>query len=252
MIKEKINAIIIDDEERSILLNQTMLKNYCHEVNIVAIYDSVDKAYEGIMTHKPDLIFLDIDMPPYTGFDLLRKFSSIDFEIIFITAFNQYAIDAIRFSALDYLMKPVNTEELQTAVKKAHIRIQSKNPIRTESYQHLLQSSEISKLVIRSQQGIEIINIQDILYFEAKNTYTEFITSAKRILSSKGFVEYEDMFHDKGFFRIHRSYMVNLAHIKGMDKKEGYEVLLNHTEDRLPLSRRRKQEFFEHLARIGK
>lgn len=248
MINRKINAVIIDDEERSILLNKTMLVNYCPEVNIKAIYDTVDLAYEGILLHKPDLVFLDVDMPPYTGFDLLRRFETIKFEIIFITAFNQYAIDAIRFSALDYLMKPVNTDELQTAVKKAHSRILSKNPIENESYQHLLQSSDISKLVIRSHNGIELVSIADILYFEAKGAYTEFVTTTRRLVSSKNFGEYEDMFQDKGFFRIHRSYMINFSHFKALERNDGDEILLNHTDDRLPLSNRRKQEFYQLIG----
>ena len=248
MINRKINAVIIDDEERSILLNKSLLDNYCPEVNIMGIYDTVDSAYEGIKLHQPDLIFLDVDMPPNTGFDLLRRFTKIEFEIIFITAFNQYAIDAIRFSALDYLMKPVNTEELQTAVKKAQIRILSKNPRENEFYQHLLQSSEISKLVIRSHSGVEIINIFDILYFEAKGAYTEFVTTTRRLVSSKNFGEYEDMFQDKGFFRIHRSYMINFSHFKALERNDGDEILLNHIDDRLPLSIRRKQEFYQLIG----
>jgi two-component system LytT family response regulator len=244
---EKIKAIIVDDEERSILLNQNMLDNYCPEISVMASYDSIDKAYTGILEHKPDIVFLDIDLPPYTGFDLLRKFPSIDFEIIFITAFNQYAIDAIRFSALDYLMKPVNPDELQAAVKKAYTRFHPKQQNVSMTYHQQIGLNEVSKLVIRSQRGIDLIEIDDIVFFEAQNVYTEFTTKTRKVLSTKAFTEYEDMFQNKGFYKIHRSYMVNMNHVKYLDIKEGDEVLMNYTDIRLPLSRRRKQEFYERL-----
>ena len=227
---EKLKAIIVDDEERSILLNQSMLENYCPEIQVLASYNTIDKAYTGILEFNPDIVFLDIDLPPNTGFDLLRRFPSIEFEIIFITAFNQYAIDAIRFSALDYLMKPVNPDELQSAVKKAYCRIYPKLKNVNMTYHQRIGLNEVSKLVIRSQNGADLIEIDDIVFFEAQNVYTEFVTKTRRIISAKAFSEYEDMFQSKGFYKIHRSYMVNMSHVKYLDTREGDEVLINYTD----------------------
>lgn len=248
MNPQKIKAIIVDDEERALQLNVNMISTYCPQVEILAVFDSVDMAYEGILLHKPDLVFLDIDMPPYTGFDLLRRLQPVFFEVIFVTAFNHYAIDAIRFSALDYLMKPVKIDELQNAVLKAIERIASKLKGVT-TIQPLDQMKEITKLVINSQRGTEILDIKDILYFKAENTYTEFYTNNGMFLSSKPMSEYEDMFQDKNFFRIHRSYMVNLYQVKSVDKLEGSQIVLNNGET-LPLAYRRKHEFSERLKSL--
>jgi two-component system LytT family response regulator len=249
MNPQKIKAIIVDDEERALQLNVNMISTYCPQVEILGVFDSVDKAYEGILLHKPDLVFLDIDMPPHTGFDLLRKLQPVFFEVIFVTAFNHYAIDAIRFSALDYLMKPVKIDELQNAVLKALERITSKFQGAT-TIQPLDQMKEITKLVINSQRGSQIIAIKDILYFEADNTYTLFHTVHGNILSSKPMSEYEDMFQDKNFFRIHRSYMVNLHQVKSVDKLEGSQIILSN-EEILPLAHRRRHDFAERLKLLS-
>jgi two-component system LytT family response regulator len=249
MNPQNIKAIIVDDEERALQLNVNMISTYCPQVEILGVFDSVDTAYEGILLHKPDLVFLDIDMPPYTGFDLLRRLQPVFFEVIFVTAFNHYAIDAIRFSALDYLMKPVKIDELQQAVFKASERTVNKNK-GIETLQPLDQMKEITKLVINSQRGSQIIAIKDILYFEADNTYTLFHTVHGNILSSKPMSEYEDMFQNKNFFRIHRSYMVNLHQVKPVDKLEGSQIILNNGET-LPLAYRRRHDFAERLKLLS-
>lgn len=244
----KIKAVILDDEERARLLNHNLISTYCHQLEIVGIYSNIDEAYEGILLFKPDIVFLDIDIPPYTGFDLLRRLKPVFFEIIFITAFNHYAIDAIRFSALDYLMKPIKIDELQNAVARASVRINDKKSL-AETNQPLDQTKGITKLVIQSQRGTDILDICDIIYFQAQNTYTEFYTSKGKTLSTKPMSEYEDMFQDKNFFRIHRSFMVNLDYVKSVDKSEGSQIILKDNT-RLPLAYRRKHELQEKLNNI--
>lgn len=249
MILSKIKAAIVDDEERARLLNQNLISTYCSQIEIVGVFSSVEEAFEGILLCKPDVVFLDIDIPPHTGFDLLRRLKPVFFEVIFVTAFNHYAIDAIRFSALDYLTKPINIDELQNAVDRVRTRILEKG-IRDYNTQPLDQMKEITKLVINSQRGTEILDIKDILYFKADNTYTEFYTTQGKVLSTKTMSEYEDMFQDKNFFRIHRSYMVNLYQVKSVDKLEGSQIVLNNGET-LPLAYRRKQEFSERLKLLS-
>lgn len=245
MYPQKIKAVIVDDEERARLLNQNLISTYCgDQIEIVGVYESVERAYEGILNTKPNLVFLDIDMPPYTGFDLLRKLQPVFFEVIFITAFDYYAIDAIRFSALDYLLKPLKIDELKNAVDRVSSRLAQTND---QSHQPIDQLKEVTKLVIHSQRGTEVIDIKEIIYFKAQNTYTEFFTTKENVLSTKPFVDYEDMFEDKNFFRNHRSYMVNVEYIKTIDNSEGSQIILkDHTT--LPLAFRRKSELLKILG----
>jgi len=240
MTLPKIKAAIVDDEERARLLNQNLISTYCSQIEIVGVFSSVEEAFEGILLCKPDVVFLDIDIPPHTGFDLLRRLKPVFFEVIFVTAFNHYAIDAIRFSALDYLTKPINIDELQNAVDRVRTRILEKG-IRDYNTQPLDQIKEITKLVIHSQKGTDVIEIRDIIYFQAQNTYTEFYTLKAKILSTKPMSEYEEMFQDKNFFRIHRSYMVNLDYIKAIDKSDGSQIILKDNTV-LPLAHRRKRD----------
>lgn len=239
----KITAILVDDETRSIENLSNMLSKYCPEVEILTSCQSIDTAYAEILSKKPQLIFLDVDMPPHTGFDLLNRFDNLPFEVIFVTAFDHYAIDAIKFSALYYILKPIRVDELKKSIEKANKKmitptINYFNKIKDEN-------NQIKRLVIKSHKGIDILELDHIIYLEADNVYTIFhLIDSKQIISSKSLKEYEHMLSDKGFYRTHKSYLVNLVHVKNLDTKSGIQIILSDNS-KIALSARKKDAFIK-------
>jgi two-component system LytT family response regulator len=241
-------ALLIDDEIRSVENLAGLIRNYCAGVEILGFCHSVDEAYEKINDLKPDLIFLDVSMPPQTGFDLLKRYEELPFEVIFVTAFDHYSIDAIKFSALYYLLKPVKIDDLRDAIKKAELRIQRNIRMNTNSF-HAIEDKlfDIKRVVINSNKGSDIVDFDDILYIEANNSYSTFhLKNDKKILSTKNIKEYEQMLLNKGFFRIHKSYIVNVNFVLSIDKKEGDTIILKNSQQ-LPLAIRRKEAFLKQL-----
>lgn len=236
-------SIIIDDESRSIEGLKNLLVKYCPDVEILAECRDIDTAFENILTHKPDLIFLDIDMPPYTGFDLLKKFESLPFEIIFVTAFDHYAIDAIKFSALDYLLKPLKIQDLKDSIERAKNKIDLQ-PNYTQKIKD--EKGDIKRLVLKSHQGIDLIDLENIIYLKAENVYTNFfLTDSRTILNTKSLKDYEAMLSSKGFFRVHKSYIAHLIHVKHYNNAEGIITMSNN--DQISLSINQKEEFLKLL-----
>jgi len=242
-----IKTILIDDETKSSIYLKAVIENHCPQIDIVAIANTIEDAYEKVNRFNPNLIFLDIEMPPHTGFDLLKKFDSIPFEVIFVTAFHQYAINAIKFSALDYLLKPVNSEELILAIQKAEQKMED-NEIRVRFLKQIIEEPSIQKIVIRSHQGISIIELADIIYIRADGAYTHFILAKnKKVTTSKNIQEYDEMLSSKGFFRTHKSYMVNMKHVKLLSKGNSSEIKLSDNNN-IPLATRRKDAFLKALS----
>lgn len=240
-----IPAILVDDETRSIEVLSSIIKKQCKEINILGEFTTIDAAYEFIINNNVLLVFLDVDMSPYTGFDLLKKFTKPHFEVIFVTAYDHYAIDAIRFSALYYLLKPVNILELKEAVARAKERINRNEISDTSLLQQIGEKENIKRIVLNSQKSSEIVDLAEILYLEAESSYTFFhLLNGQRIVCSKNLAEYEKMLTQKGFYRIHKSYMVNLAQIASIDKADGIEIILKN-KTKLPLATRRKDQFME-------
>ena len=163
-------AIIVDDEERSRRIIKSFIKSYCSIVQVVDEAEDIDSAYHSILEFKPELVFLDIDMPPYTGFDLLKKFDSIPFEIIFVTAYDYYAIDAIKFSALYYILKPIKVEELKAAIEKASIKLNNHSEVTTK-YIKQLNPSSLDRIVINTMKDAKLIVLDEIFYIESENIY---------------------------------------------------------------------------------
>ncbi|MBL7789251.1 MAG: response regulator transcription factor [Chitinophagales bacterium] len=244
-----IKAIIVDDELTSVQLLSNLLKKHCDQIDISGEFTDIESAYDFISLHSPQLVFLDIDMPPFTGFDLLKRIEKPSFEVIFVTAYDHYAIEAIKFSALYYILKPVNIIELKEAVKRAVERI-SNNQVSDVSILNKVQDNNyqgIKRIVLNHFKGSELVDIEDILYLEANQAYTSFVlVDEKKIICSKNLAEYEKMLFNKGFFRIHKSFMVNMKFVKSLDRKEGLEILLIN-DIRLPLSRTRKAGFIDIL-----
>lgn len=241
-----IRAIIVDDEPKNRKILRALLEKFCPEVAIEGEAATAREALEIIPATRPDLLFLDIEMPYGNAFDLLDQLMPVDFEIIFITAFDEYTLKAFKYSALDYLLKPVNIEELRAAVKKAAQQVHLKTI--NEQLSNLLhdfrgQQSQASRLAIPTNEGFIFVPTQDILRFEAWSNYTYIYTrQGQRYVSSRTIKQYEEMLGGSQFFRIHNSHIINLAFVKKYLKGRGGEVEMTDGTV-LEVASRRKEAF---------
>ena len=248
-----IRSIIIDDEADGRDGLKLALSKFCPQIEIMALCSSPDEGISCIKSHKPDLVFLDVQMPHKSGFNMLEEIGDFDFEVIFVTAYDSYAIKAIKFSALDYLLKPVDIDELQRAVQKAEERIEQKNS--RHNYDSLLKniknySKKIDKLAIPTFEGILFESIKNIIYCEADRNYTNLMMlDNRKIVVSKNLKDFEIMLSDSGFFRIHHAYLINMKHVKKYIKGEGGYVILENNHH-IDVSRRKKEAFLQLLNKI--
>ena len=244
-------AIIVDDEEDSREVLGTLLKKYCPEVTVLKSCDGSEEALECLQKEKPDILFLDIEMPRMNGFQMLEHCQHPQFEIIFTTAYNEYAIKAIKHSALDYLLKPIDKDELISAVQKA---IHRKVQVSSSRINHLLELLEMKKPAkrfgISTIEGVIMLNAADILYCESDGAYCKFyFTNNKTLLSSKTLKKTEEILQGCDFFRIHHSYLINMKFVEKYIRGEGGEVVMSNGKT-LPVSRTIKQDFLRLLAMI--
>ncbi|MDQ3047909.1 MAG: LytTR family DNA-binding domain-containing protein [Bacteroidota bacterium] len=248
-----IKAVVVDDELGARESLSKMIEKNCKHIEIVGKADSTLSAYEAITTKKPDLVFLDIEMPNGNAFDLLEKFKEIDFDIIFTTAYDHYAIRAIKFSAIDYILKPIDPEELIQAVFRFEEKIGQKNML-DKKFKALLSNvkpeNKLKKVGIPDGDGLIFINLSDIIRCDSDGNYTFFIlTTGKKIIASRTLGEYEQMFVDDNFFRVHRSHLINLEHVKKYIKGEGGYVIMTDNSQ-VEVSRRNKNDFLEKLSHL--
>lgn len=233
-------AILVDDEQANLENLYTLLAKHCPHIRVISSLANIDDALVQINLHQPDLLFLDIQMGKNTGFDLLSRLTEKTFEVIFVTAFDQYGIQAVKFAALDYLLKPVDSDELTQAVSKAELRI--KNKINGEQLNFLLSQMKraepaVPKIALPQQQEIRYVSVDDIVRCEADNTYTFFyLLSGEKILISKPLKEYSDMLKPQGFLRTHQSHLVNPKFVKSWLKEDGGVLLMNSGE-KIPVSK---------------
>ncbi len=245
-----IKAIIVDDEKHAIITLEHLLKKF-DEVEILATVQDSSQAKEIILEKKPDLLFLDIEMPNLNGFDLLAQFESFDFKVVFTTAYDQYAIKALKINALDYLLKPIDKEELRTALDKfLNDQLFTSN----EQIAHLNQfkTNQMSEtLALSTSKGLIFIKIKDVMYFEADGSYTHVIMSnGDKHLVSKSLTNFEEVLTDNPlFFRSHKSNLVNLNFIKQYIRGEGGELIMMNDKS-IVLSRNKKQEFLNLFNKI--
>lgn len=248
-----IRTIIIEDEPVSREMLTLMLQRYNTDIEIVDTCSNPTDGIESIATHQPDLVFLDIQMPKMNGFDMLKKIPVINFEIIFTTAFDQYAINAIRISALDYLLKPVDDEDLQVAIKKCKDRLSDQKPVlQLENlFKNLSNQNPLDKtLALSSSDGISFVKMCDILRVEANGRYSKFyLLSKETMLVSKTLGDFEEILTANQFFRIHDSAIINLNHVKKYTRGDGGTVLLSDNTE-LDVARRRKEEFMKLIPKI--
>jgi two-component system LytT family response regulator len=246
-----IRAVIVDDEEKGRLTLKNVIEKNCQNIQILDLCDSVLAATESIEKHNPDLVFLDIEMPFQNGFSLFEKFKNPTFDVIFITAYDHYAIKAIKYSAMDYLLKPVDADELKAAVAKIK---QKKTSLQLPDFELLLSNLKLkgnsAKIAVPTFEGLQMINSADIIKCTANESYTEIVlTSGKKIMVSRILKEYEDLLSDFNFFRVHNSCLINLAHVAKYIKGDGGYVVMIDGES-VEVSRRKKNELLNKLALI--
>lgn len=245
-----INALIIDDEEKLREVLRIKLNQHCSNVNILDQAVDANDAFDKITSLKPDLIFLDIAMPGESGFDLLNRFGQIDFEIIFVTGFNEYALDALKVSAVDYVLKPVQTQSLINAVNKAASRIANRSIIaKYEILKHNLNhiGDQSTKIAVPGSNAYEFVKIEEILQCEGWQKYTKIhLCKGDVIVSSYNLGVFRDMLESYGFFSTHKSHLVNKSHIVRY-LKDGTIILTDGSS--APVARRRKEEFMEQVVK---
>ncbi len=245
-----IKAIIVDDELHAQNAIESILKNQFPEIEIVDKAGSVKTAVESIQENKPELLFLDIDLPDGKGFDILKQINFKGHKVIFITAYQEYAIQAIKFSAFDYILKPLNPVELVNSVQNVlneHIDEQYK--LKLDAFFTNFNNSVpgIKKLVLKTSDKIHILDIKDIIRCESENTYTTFFTNTgNKIVVSKPIKKYDEMLCPLGFMRTHQSHLINLNYISYFDKQMGGAIVMSDNSN-IPVSSQKKAVLMEYL-----
>jgi two-component system LytT family response regulator len=243
-----IKAIIVDDEVTARETLTDLLQHYCPQVTVLSSAESVKSAVPLIKMHQPDLVFLDIEMPFENGFKLFEKFPQQNFSVVFVTAYDQYAIKAIKFSAMDYLLKPINPDELIGAIEKVNNKKMSEeeNKKRIELLMsNLDHPKKIKQIALPSSKGAVFVDMDTIVRCSADGNYTKFhLSDGKSHLITKNLGEYEELMEEYHFFRVHHSHLVNLNHIKTYIRGNGgYVVMSDATQ--VEVSRRKKNEFLK-------
>jgi two-component system LytT family response regulator len=240
----KYKAIIVDDEEHCIDTLQWQLEQYCsNEIEVIGTYSKPDEALAQIISLKPDIVFTDIQMPGLSGLDLASQIENIVKHIIFTTAYDQYAIKAIKLNALDYLMKPVDRDELKAAIEKLkHIHAKSEQD-QNISPQELRKSKFVDKIALRNSDGMTFISLNDIIFVEADSAYSIFhMLNQKKIVISKTLSYVEELLDDPCFFRVHKSFIINLKYVENYIRGDGGEIVMSNGVN-ISLSRSKKDEF---------
>ncbi|NIG55499.1 LytTR family DNA-binding domain-containing protein [Chitinophaga sp. Cy-1792] len=247
-----INAVIIDDEANNILNLQRMLEKYCPGVNITGSADSAAGGIALINRHQPDLVFLDIHMPETNGLEMLQQLQSKDFALIFVTAFNQYGVQAVKFAAMDYLLKPVDPEELIMAVKKVSDNLHNKNQqqqlrLLVDLLQQGLPKDDF-RIALPSLKETRFVNTGEIIRCESSNSYTHFfLSNGEKITVASSIQEYEGLLLPYGFLRPHQSHLVNRKYVRSLVKESGGYLLLQDGTQ-VPVSRAKKDEVKSRLS----
>ncbi len=237
-----LKVVIIDDEENAVLALKSILENNIKDIEIAATLTNPTEAPDVLCTVNPDLVFIDIEMPFINGFEVIESVGNINFEVVFVTAYDQYAINAIKKNALDYILKPIKISEVLQAVTKAKykIKVKSQNTLETN-----ISIPEIKQNTIKipTIAGIDFVNTENIIRLEASGNYTNIILeNDKQILMSKNIKEAEKTLNEIVFFRTHRSHIINIHQIKRYVLGNGGCIVMSDGTE-VPLSRRKKEEF---------
>jgi len=238
-----LRAVIIDDEADAVSLLQLQLFKHCPQIGSISAYTNPVAALEDMKNEKPDLLFLDIEMPLMNGFEVLQNLLPINFAVIFVTAYNQHAIKAFKFNALDYLLKPVDTSDLVSAVERVHTKL---TPALSQlnAVQRHMQGEAIKKIAIASHSGVSFIDLNDIIYAEADSNYSTLVlTGNKSFVVSKTLKDLQYLLEESHFLRIHRQYIINLNHVQQLDRTRSVLTMVNKAE--LAVARNQKDKLIE-------
>lgn len=244
-------VLIIDDENRTRSLIAKMIDSFGFDVDTIPEGENVQSGIKAIEKHNPDIVFLDIQMPDGTGFDVIRSIGNKNFEVIFITAHEEFAIKAIKFSALDYLLKPVDASELKAALEKALELVDSeKSNGQFDALHSNIQSNEKRRLVLKTQESVHVVDLEQIIRCEADRNYTSFfLKDSKKILVSKTLKEYETLLAAHNFLRVQQSHLINIDYVDRYDKKNGGAVVMKDGSE-VPLSPAKREVFFKRLENL--
>jgi two-component system LytT family response regulator len=246
-----IRAVIVDDEAKAVVALKNLIKKYCTGIHVVGSANNIADAESVIMETVPDVVFLDIEMPGGDGFKLLDNMKSISFEVIFTTAYDQHALKAIKYAALDYLLKPIDLGELKSAVNKLKMRETIKiDKQRIELLIHNLSNNtgNFQKIAIPSSSGIKFLHINEIVYLQSSGSYTEIFTlyQEQKTVSSRNLKHYEDILPSNHFIKTHRQYIVNKSYVQ--EFKNDKLLLINNVE--VDVSLRKKDEVLKKLIHV--
>lgn len=243
-------AYLIDDEPNCTDVLQVLLAKHCPEVQIIGIFNDPELALEAIQRAHPALLFLDIEMPMLNGFELLKRCEPLDFKVVFTTAYDQYAVKAFKFNALDYLLKPVDKDELMAAVRKAQ---QNASPTLAQlnAVQYVKNNPMPQRIALPVGQELLLVEVADIQYFESDGSYVSVFLkeSQKPIVLSKSLREFEELLNNPAFFRSHNSYLVHLKHIRKIVRTDGGEIVMANGRS-LPVARSKKVELLGLIAKV--
>jgi two-component system LytT family response regulator len=244
-------VLIIDDENRTRDLISKMIQSFDLNLQVFSMGENVQTAIQAIEAVQPDILFLDIQMPDGTGFDVLKSLKDIKFEVIFITAHEEYAITAIKFSALDYLLKPVDPDELRNATEKALKTIEIKEQeSQFEALQNNILPNSKKRLVLKTHESVFVVELEQIIRCEADKNYTTFfLNNGKKIVVSKTLKEYEILLSAYNFLRVQQSHLINLDFIERYDKANGGIVVMKDGAE-VPLSQAKREQFFNLLDKL--
>lgn len=247
-MQNSLKAVIVDDELSGIEVLEYAIKRHCPEVVVVKTFSSAVEALQQIPELMPDVMFVDVEMPQLNGFELVENLTSLNIQIIFTTAYNEFALKAFRVSALDYLLKPVDVDELKGAVAKLKSLSKADHHAMDALLEYIKSQKQISKISVSTEKGIHFIDTPDVLYCLSTGPYTVFyLKDGQEVVCSKSIGEYEKTLADKGFYRIHNSSLINVEHLKRFVRTDGGYVEMSDGKT-LTVSRRKKDEFLNYLG----
>ncbi|RAW02873.1 LytR/AlgR family response regulator transcription factor [Pseudochryseolinea flava] len=244
-----LTCIVVDDESKSRESLKSLIENFCDDVVVKTTCQNGKEAIEAVYMHHPDIVFLDIQLQRETGFDILERIDKINFEIIFTTAYSEFAVKAFKFSAIDYLLKPIDINELRKAIGKVQKRKVGELNQRMELLVNAIRGNATrpSRLAIPASDGLVFVNIDQILYCEASGNYTNIhLDDNRKFVVSRTLKEYDDLLSEHDFFRIHNSYVINLNAIKKYIRGEGGQVIMINDKS-LDVSKAKKKGFLEKI-----
>jgi two-component system LytT family response regulator len=247
-------AVIIDDEKDAVNFIESIILEYCNSLNIVGKAHSVTEGTNLIQKELPEIVFLDVEMPDGTGFNLLQNFPKRDFKVIFITAFNHYALQAIKFSAVDYILKPINIQDFIKAVNNVIMEVESQKALdlKISCLLDNLKSTTPSKISVSTTDGIEYIETSEIVHIQADRSYSHiFLSDGRKLMVSKNLGEFQELLIDRDFYRTHNSHLVNMHYVKKYVRSDGGYILLKN-EETIPVSLSKKELFLKAMERLSK